>query len=163
MTNAEMHARAEKLIAQERIEGIPPAEQQWLAAHLRECAACAQAAQQTSEALRALRGAAMTVQLPGGLAERTRFRVQLRAQELRQREPQSRMLWIMCAVSWGLGIASAPYVWHAMQWIGDRTGAPRLVLEFGFGLWWAIPALFAAAIVVIENLRQANERNSPDR
>jgi hypothetical protein len=40
---------------------------------------------------------------------------------------------------------------------------PRLVLEFGFGLWWAIPALFAAAIVILENLRQANERDSSGR
>jgi hypothetical protein len=158
--NSDTHARAEKLMAQERIEGISSGEQQWLAAHLRECASCAQAAQQTDDALRALRNAAVALRVPRGLAERTRFRLQLRAQELRQREPQSRLLWIMCAVSWALGIASAPYVWHVMQWIGDRTGAPRLVLEFGFGLWWAIPALFAAAIVVVENLRQVNERNS---
>jgi len=160
--NAEIHARAQKLIAQERVEGISQAEREWLAAHLRECASCAQDAQRTSDALRDLRGG-MTVTVPRGLAERTRFRVQLRAQELREREPKSRLLWIMCAVSWALGIASAPYVWQAIQWIGDRTGAPRLVLEFGFGLWWAIPALFAAAIVVMENLRQANERNSSGR
>jgi hypothetical protein len=156
----DLHARAEKLIAQERIEAISATEREWLAAHLRECASCAQAAQQTSDAVRALRSAAIAVQLPRGLAERTRFRLQLRARELREREPRSAFLWIMCAVSWGLGIASAPYVWRAIEWIGARTGAPRLVLEFGFGSWWAIPALFAAAIVVIENLRQANERNS---
>jgi hypothetical protein len=161
--SADVHARAEKLITQERVEGISAADREWLAAHLRECASCAQTAQQTNDAVRALRSAAMAVQVPRGLAERTRFRLQLRARELHEREPQSRLLWIMCAVSWGLGIASAPYVWHAMQWIGDHTGAPRLVLEFGFGLWWAIPALFAAAIVVIENLRQMNERNSAGR
>jgi len=159
--NAETHARAEKLIAQERIEGVSAAEQQWLAAHLRECASCAQAAQQTNDAVRALRSAAVALRVPRGLAERTRFRLQLRAQELRQPEPKSRVLWIMCAVSWGLGIASAPYIWQALQWIGDRTGAPRLLLEFGFGLWWAVPALFAAAVVLMENLRQANERNLP--
>jgi hypothetical protein len=160
--NPETHARAEKLIAQERIEGISAGEQEWLATHLRECASCAQTAQQTNEALRSLRSAAVAVRPPRGLAERTRFRVQLRAQELRTREPKGRLLWIMCAVSWGLGIASAPYVWQVLQWIGDHTGAPRVLLEFGFGLWWAIPALFAAAVVVIENLRQANERNLPD-
>lgn len=159
--NAALHARAERLIAQEHIEGISQADFTWLAAHLRECASCAQVAQQTNDALRALRGA--TISVPRGLAERTRFRVQLRAQELREREPKSRLLWIMCAISWGLGIASAPYVWQAIEWIGSRTGVPRLVMEFGFGLWWAIPALFAAAIVVIENLRQMNERNSAGR
>jgi len=155
--NEDLHARAEKLIAQERIEGISQAERDWFAAHLRECAACAQAAQQTNDAIRVLR--AMHVSLPRGLAERARFRLQLRAQEMREREPQRRVLWIMCAVSWALGIATAPYVWQAIEWIGERTGAPRLVLELGFGLWWAIPALFAAAIVVLENVRQANERD----
>jgi hypothetical protein len=154
--NENLHSRAEKLIAQERVEGISQSERDWLAAHLRECQSCAQIAQQTSDVLRVLRG--MPIPLPRGLAERTRFRVQLRAQELHAREPKRRLLWIMCAMSWGLGIATAPYVWQAFEWIGQHTGAPRLVLEFGFGLWWAIPALFAAAIVIIENLRQANER-----
>ena len=159
--NENSHARAEKLIAQDRIEGISTPERDWLAAHLRECAACAQAAQQTNDALRAFRG--IPVPLPRGLAERTQFRVQLRAQKLRERGPQRRVLWIMCAVSWALGIASAPYVWQTIEWIGQRTGAPRLLLEFGFGLWWAIPALFAAAIVILENLRQANEHDLSGR
>jgi hypothetical protein len=136
--NHELHARAEKLIAQDRVEGISSSERDWLAAHLRECPSCAQVAQQTNAALRALR--AMPVPLPRGLAERTQFRVQLRAQELREQEPKRRFLWVMCG-----------------------TGAPRLALEFGFGLWWAIPALFAAAIVVLENVRQANERDSSGR
>ena len=159
--NENLHARSEKLIAQERIEGISHSERDWLAAHLRECPACAQVAQQTNNALRGLRS--MPVPLPRGLAERTQFRVQLRAQELREREPKRRLLWIMCAMSWGLGIATAPYIWQAIEWIGARTAAPLLVLEFGFGLWWAIPALFAAAIVVLENVRQTNERDSSGR
>jgi predicted anti-sigma-YlaC factor YlaD len=159
--NESLHARAEKLIAQERIEGMSQSEHDWLAAHLRECPACTQVVQQTSNALSALRG--MPIPLPRGLAARTQFRVQLRAQEMREREPRRRLLWIMCTMSWGLGIATAPYVWQAFEWIGQHTGAPRLVLEFGFGLWWAIPALFAAAIVILENLRQANERDSSSR
>lgn len=159
--NGENHKRAEKLIAQEHVEGISQADFTWLTAHLRECARCAQAAQQTNDALRALQRA--TISMPRGLADRTRFRVQLRAQELRERQPKSRLLWIMCAVSWALGIATAPYVWQMFEWVGRHTDAPKLLIEFGFGLWWAIPALFAAAIVVIENLRQANERNSPGR
>lgn len=155
--NKDLHARAEKLIAQERVEGISRAERDWLTGHLRECVGCGQVAQQISEALRTLRG--MNISLPHGLAERTQFRVQLRAQEMREREPRRGLLWTICGVSWGIGIASAPYVWQAIEWVGQRTGAPKLLLEFGFGLWWAIPALFAAAIVVLENLRQANERD----
>jgi predicted anti-sigma-YlaC factor YlaD len=155
--NENLHVRAEKLIAQERIEGISQSERDWLAAHLRECQSCAQVAQQTSDALRALRG--LPVPLPRGLAARTQFRVQLRAQEMREREPKRRLLWIICAMSWALGIASAPYVWRAFEWAGDRLGLPRLVWEMGFGLWWTIPALIAAAVVVLENLRLAHEND----
>jgi hypothetical protein len=155
--NENLHARAEKLIALERIEGIAPSERDWLAAHLRECQGCAQVAQQTNDAVRILR--AVHVSLPRGLAERTRFRLQLRAQEMREREPKRRLLWIMCAMSWALGIATAPYVWRAFEWAGDRMGLPRLLWEMGFGLWWTIPALVAAAVVLMENLRQANERD----
>jgi len=103
--NKNLHDRAEKLIAQERIEGISQTERDWLAAHLGECPVCAQVAQQTTAALRALRG--LPVLLPRGLAERTQFRVQLRAQEMREREPRRRLLWIMCVMSWALGIAAA--------------------------------------------------------
>ena len=155
--NENHHARAEKLIAQERIEGISQSERDWLAAHLRECTSCAQVAQQTSAALSALRG--LPIPLPRGLAARTQFRVQLRAQEMREREPKRRLLWIMCAMSWALGIATAPYIWRAFEWAGERIGLPRLVWEMGFGLWWTIPALVAAAVVVLENLRQAHERD----
>ncbi len=155
--NENLHARAEKLIAQERIEGIAQPERDWLAAHLRECQSCAQVAQQTNDAVRVLRAA--HISLPRGLAERTRFRLQLRAQEMREREPKRRLLWIMCAMSWALGIATAPYVWRAFEWAGDRMGLPRLLWEMGFGLWWTIPALVAAAVVLLENLRQAHERD----
>jgi hypothetical protein len=155
--NETLHARAEKLIAQERVEGISQTERDWLAAHLRECSGCAQVAQQTSAALSALR--AVPIPLPRGLAARTQFRVQLRAQEMREREPKRRLLWIMCAMSWALGIATAPYVWRAFEWAGERIGVPRLVWEVGFGLWWTIPALVAAAIVLLESVRLANEND----
>jgi hypothetical protein len=158
--NKNLHDRAEKLIAQERIEGISQSERDWLAAHLRECPVCTQLAQQTSAALGALRG--FPFPLPPGLAERTQFRVQLRAQEMREREPKRRLLWIMCVMSWALGIATAPYVWRAFEWAGERLGVPRLVWEMGFGLWWTIPALIAAAVVLMENLRLTNENDPSD-
>jgi len=61
-----------------------------------------------------------------------------------------------------LGIATAPYVWRAFEWAGERLGVPRLVWEMGFGLWWTIPALIAAAVVLMENLRLTNENDPSD-
>lgn len=151
----EVHTRAGHLIAQERVEGISPAERQWLERHLRECERCAGEARTTEEAVRALRSVA--VPLPRTLASRTQMRVRLRAQELREREPHLRMVWIACGISWALGIASAPYVWRAFAWMGEHTGAPKLVWELGFGLWWTIPALIAAVVLLMENARKTDE------
>jgi hypothetical protein len=149
-----IHERAMQLIAQARIEGMLEADNAWLRAHLEECDFCAEHARNTDRALRLLRTAA--IPLPDGLASRTQFRVRLRAMELREREPRQQFLWITCGVSWVLGVATAPYVWRIFQWVGQLTGAPKIVLQLGFGLWWAIPALIAGAVMLIENARQAN-------
>jgi len=149
------HARAEQLIAQEHVEGISQAERDWLGTHLQECPNCARHAEETDQALRSLRTAA--IPLPSGLASRTQFRVQLRLQEMREREPKRRALWAACAVSWVFGIASAPYVWRLFQWFGERTGVPKLVWELGFGLWWTIPALFVLIVLLMEKVRQGGE------
>jgi hypothetical protein len=152
--SAELHARAKELIAQERIEGISQPERDWLSAHLQECARCAGLAHHTDRALRSMRAAAIS--LPEGLAGRTQFRVRLRAQELREREPRHRLMWNTCGVSWALGVSTAPYVWRIFEWVGQHTGAPKILLQLSFGLWWAIPALVAGAVMLIENARQAN-------
>jgi hypothetical protein len=153
--NQETHARAEQLIAQERVEGISQVDHDWLSAHLQECVDCAGRARHTEHALRSLR--TMSISLPGGLASRTQFRVQLRLQELREREPKRRAVWVACVVSWAFGIVSAPYVWRLFQWFGQRTGVPKLVWELGFGLWWTIPALFFVIVVFMEKMRQSSE------
>src|SRR5215813_8310007 len=93
-----LHDRALKLIAQARVEGLPESDHAWLRAHLDECECCAEHARQTDRALRLLRTAA--IPLPAGLVSRAQFRVQLRLQELRDREPKRRALWFACVVSW---------------------------------------------------------------
>ena len=153
--NENNHNRALQLIAHARVEGIPEADSSWLRSHLEECEFCTEHARQTDRALRLMRTAA--IPLPQGLASRTQFRVRLRAQELREREPKRRALWLACAVSWAFGIASAPYVWSLFQWFGKRTGIPKLVWEVGFGLWWTIPALFVVAVLLMEKVRQGDE------
>ena len=151
-----IHERARQLISQERIEGIPASENTWLAGHLQECESCANFARKTSAALRSLQ--AIPIALPAGLAERTQFRVSLRAQQLRHQEPRRRALWILAGISWVTGVASAPYVWRLFAWLGEQAGVPKLVWEMGFGLWWAVPALIAAAVLLTEQEKQSSER-----
>ena len=157
MTN-DVHARAETLIAKERVEGISAAEQEWLGQHLRECARCSENSNATQQALRSLR--TLSVPLPRELAARTQFRVRLRAQELRAREPRWRLIWAMCGGSWVAGAATAPYVWRGLEWFGHRAGLPDLVWKMGFGVWWALPAIVAGAILLMEGSERGAARNA---
>ena len=143
----ELHARAERLIAQESVEGISRAEQEWLRRHLAECGACAARASETEEAIRSVRG--LSVAMPRTLASRTQMRVRLRAQQLQAYEPRWRMVWAACALSWTFGAVSAPYVWRGLEWIGHRMNLPDLVWKLGFGLWWALPAAVTALILLM--------------
>jgi hypothetical protein len=151
-----IHERARQLIAQERVEGISDFESAWLAAHLQECGDCAAVAQDTAAALRSLR--TIPIALPAGLAERTQFRVGLRVQQLRETEPRRRALWIAAGISWATGVASAPYVWRLFAWLGEQAGVPKLIWEAGFALWWAVPALMAAVVLLAEHEKQSGER-----
>jgi hypothetical protein len=157
-TTNDLHARAETLIAKERVEGISAAEREWLGKHLRECARCLAISSATQQALRSLR--ALSVPLPRELAARTQFRVRLRAQELQVREPRWRLIWAMCGASWVGGAATAPYVWHGLEWIGHRAGLPDLVWKMGFGVWWALPAIVAAAILLMEGSERSARRDT---
>jgi len=140
------HERASRLLAQRRIEPLPRIDEQWLSVHLAECEFCAAADNCLAEALSGLR--TMQIGVPHNLASRTQLRVRLRAEELREQEPASRLIWAVAAMSWILGLATAPLVWRGFAWIGAYTGAPKLVLQFGFVLWWGLPALLAAGIVL---------------
>jgi hypothetical protein len=146
----ESHARAASLIAKERVEGLAPIEQEWLAAHLHECTQCSLNAQGTQQALRSLLSSHITA--PRGLAARTQFRVRLRAQEMQSvRQPRWRLVYMMCGASWVAGAATAPYIWRVLEWLGHRAGVPDLVWKMGFGVWWALPAIIAAGILFAES------------
>lgn len=141
-----LHARAQQFFAQSLVEALAPGDETWLAEHLRACAACSREAASTRELLQALR--AIPVAVPRDLAARTRMRVRLRAQQTAQASDNSLLLWVITAASWLLGIFSAPLVWRGFAWIGVQLNLPKPVLELGFVLWWAIPALIAVAVVI---------------
>ena len=140
-----VHERAQQLLAQALVEGLSQAEQSWLDQHLRDCADCSREANSTHELLRAMR--AVPVAVPQDLVARAQLRVRLRAEET---APSSTapILWALTAVSWLLGVFSAPLVWRGFAWLGAHAGLPKPVLEIGFVLWWVVPALLAAAAVL---------------
>ena len=155
--NEQLHARAERLIAQERVESLGVTDREWLEQHLAECAQCAEHASAIERAIRSLRG--LSVPVPRTLASRTQMRVRLRAQELQTYEPRWRVVWAACGVSWAFGAMSAPYVWRGLEWVGHRLGVPNLMWQMGFGLWWALPVVVTAVILLMTNSGRSSERN----
>ncbi len=141
MTN-DLHVRAKNLMAQGCIEQLSSDDQRCLEAHLAECESCANEQRQLRESLSTLR--TMHLDLPANLASRTQFRVRMRAEELYEKEPAKKFVWAIAAVSWALGIGTAPWVWRGIEWLGQETGAPKLLLQAGFVLWWSVPPLIAA-------------------
>jgi hypothetical protein len=141
-----IHQRAQQLFSQSLVEGLSRDDQNWLDAHLRDCAVCATQTESTRALLHAFR--TVSVAVPRDLAARTQLRVRLRAQEAAQTSNGNALLWIITAASWLLGILSAPLVWRIFAWAGARFDLPKLVLEFGFVLWWTVPALVAVAVVL---------------
>lgn len=148
--NEDIHARAERLILQNQVEGICPQEREWLDRHLEACSDCDRLASATERTLRSF--CAVSVPVPSSLTRRTQLRLYLRMEELQTRERSGWILWISCTLSWALGIASAPYVWRGFEWAGRHIGVPDVVWQLGFGLWWALPALVATGILLIEKL-----------
>ena len=143
----DVHQRAERLIVANRVEGLSAADQEWLNLHLETCARCARCADSTEQALRSLRS--VSVRVGPGLIRATRLRIHARALELRERRTQMAMLWISCALSWVLGALSAPLVWRAFAWLGERFRMPAIAWQFGFALWWALPAATVAVVLMM--------------
>jgi hypothetical protein len=144
--NENVHQRAQQLFAQSLVEGISAGDRASLDEHLRECGDCAREIASTGQLLQALR--TVPVIVPRDLAARTQLRVRLRVQEASQTASSGALLWIITAASWILGILSAPFVWRIFAWAGGRLNLPKPVLEFGFVLWWTIPALIAVGVVL---------------
>jgi hypothetical protein len=55
---------------------------------------------------------------------------------------------VVTAASWLLGVFSAPLVWRGFARLGSNFGLPKLAIEMGFVLWWAVPALVAVGAVL---------------
>ena len=144
--NENLHIRAQKFFAQSLVEGLAQADQSWLDQHLRECADCAREAACTHELLHALRN--VPVSVPRDLAARTQLRVHLRAQESARTSQGNFLLWVVTGFSWLVGVLSAPLIWRGFAWAGNHLHVPKLAVEMGFVLWWAVPALFAVAAVL---------------
>lgn len=151
-----LHERAHRLIDQERLEDLPPEDRRWLEDHLAACEACAGWAESTDAALRALKS--VSVAVPPGLAASAKLIVREEAAKLKQRRSRNLALITGCAISWALGVASAPLVWRLCEWIGATFALPRFVWIAGFACWWFVPAAAAGLVILWAQARAERER-----
>jgi anti-sigma factor RsiW len=153
----DLHERVRRLIDTRLVEGLAPSDQRWLEEHLGACEACAGRAAATDATLRALRAAPVSV--PHGLAASAQLVVRRRADELHAQHTRNVALAAGCALSWLMGVASAPLVWRAFAWFGSTFDLPRAVWMVGFAFWWFVPP--TAAVGVVLWYRSQAERGTP--
>ena len=145
--NSNEHGRAIDLITQRDVEGIAESDAHWLEAHLGECSECAGFADALSGAAQAVRS--VTVLASAELVESTKARVQVRAAQLR--EHQARM--VLIGVSFCLGVLSSTLTawvwWKCGAWVAERLGLPAGIVEPGVLLFWLLPAVAIALLMVL--------------
>ena len=149
----ENHERALELIDKMHVEGLTAAEREELEAHLESCARCQDEERHTELALRAFRAA--TPRVDSSLVPRTQTQVRIRAREITENAARLRALWISCALSWVLGVVSAPLMWRGFEWIGHRLALSRVVWITGFAFAWVAPAVVTAAIIAWRQAERA--------
>lgn len=151
----DLHERARRFIDREQIEGLDQEEHRWLEDHLATCEACAARSASTETALKALKS--ISVPIPHGLAASTSSCIREKAVQLKHRRARSVALIAGCAVSWAVGVASAPLVWRLCEWAGTSLALPRIVWEMGFLTWWLVPAAAGGLVILWVNARAERE------
>ena len=141
----DIHERAEHLIDKRQVEGLTAEERDCLEAHLEGCGPCRMQASQTERALQALRSA--VPRFDATLVLTTQLRARVRARELSENAARMRALWFSCALSWVLGVVSAPLMWRGFEWLGHRLAISRAVWITGFALSWVAPAAVVGAVI----------------
>ncbi len=143
----DIHKEAAHLLMKAAIEPLSAAEAEWLTQHVSSCRTCAVEARRLEEVIRSLRLASVAAN--PALVEATRRRIRERARSLAPTRLAPGLAWLGCLLTWLWVGLSAPFIWRGFAWAGRAIGAPDWAWEMGFGLWWLVPALAAAAAVGI--------------
>ena len=144
--NGDEHDRAADLLMRRDIEGMADADARWLEIHLQECEECAGFDRTLSGAAHAVR--AVAVMASSALVESTRARVRMRAEQLREQRARS----VLIAVSFCLGVVTSTLTawvwWEFGGWVADHLGLPSGIVEPGVLLFWLLPAIVIAVLMV---------------
>ena len=144
--NGNKHDRAVDLLMLRDLEGMADADARWLEIHLQECEECAGFDRALSGAAHTVR--AVSVMASAALVDSTRARVRVRAQQLREQQARTMMI----AVSFCLGVVTSTLTawvwWECGGWVADRLGLPSGIVGPGVLLFWLLPAIVIAVLMV---------------
>lgn len=156
--STDVHERARNLIALAGPEGLPGADQAWLAAHLETCAPCRAFAENARETIHALR--AIPIAAERSLVSTTQIRVRRRALELqRHRE----YLWLTlgsCTVVTLGALLTAVALWRGFAWVGAQVQLAPSVWQAGFVVFCLTPALVAGVLLLARDTHLADHTGS---
>ena len=147
------HDQARELIAIG--EGLSPAQQAWLRAHLQECAACRHYGEAASEVVRSLR--ALPLAADARLVRATQMRVRFHAQRLREVRQRTWLVAVSC-LAVGLSAAvTAPLLWKLFAWAGNWAGVSTVVWQTAFLLFFFAPALVMSVFLLARGTHWAGD------
>ncbi len=125
---------------------LSTAQQQWLRAHLDECALCRDYAEAKDRLLRSLKSLPVTADTR--LVRATQMRVRFHAARLR--EARERM-WLVAIASLCVGLSATltlPFLWRVFAWMGEQAGVSALVWQAGFVVFFMAPALVVSVLLL---------------
>ena len=138
----ESHEKACFLFHRSLVEGISPQDRDWLDAHVGQCAECAQYADLSARAVRALDWFALEPDPAAAL--RVENAVRCRAERMRSAEAHSNSLWIGTAVAIFLTFTGSAVTWRPLAWLASQWNLPSRVWQIGFAAFWLLPSLLLA-------------------
>lgn len=156
--NSDLHERARMLIALSGPEEVSSAERSWLASHLESCTSCREFAENSSEAVRALR--AIPITASGSLVSATRARVRQRAQELQRHRERQRVIWVCCVAVTLCTAINTAILWRGFVWLGQYARLSAPVLGTGFALLCLMPAIVTGILMLARGTHLADHNGS---
>ena len=172
LMNSDSHEPARRMIALSGPEGVSggrpsPAEESWLAAHLDSCPPCRDFAENSREAVRALRG--IPISAGASLVATTQLRVRQRALQLQRRQER---LWVICVCCAAVTLCTAVttvVLWRGFAWLGERWLSAQWMSQAQFSEpFWQVafvvfslmPAVLAGILLLARGTSLADHHGS---
>ncbi len=152
--NGSVHEQARELIALAGSRDLSEARQNWLRAHLQECAACSEYAEAVGRTVTALRSQPLAADF--ALVQATQLRVRSRAVELRERQVRASLVCLACLFVGLSAAVTTPLFWRGFEWMGEVTGVSNWVWQAGFAFVWIAPAMVVSALLLAHGTHLAN-------